>query len=260
MVGAILGDVIGSRFEFHNYRNIDFTLFTNESTFTDDTVCTIAFMDWCLHAKEKTPETATMYLHKWCNKYPYSGYGGRFYRWVHSNNPRPYGSYGNGAAMRISPIGYIAKDLDELNTLSDMVTGITHNHPEGLKGARVVATCIYMARHNASREDIREYAISQYPEISGLNYETLKRTFEFNETCQGTVPQAIYCFLISDSFEDCIRKTISIGGDCDTTAAMSGAIAEAFYDIPNRIKLEVRKYLTKEMLDVIDEFYKTELK
>ena len=255
MIGAIIGDVVGSRFEFDNYRNVDFELFTNESRFTDDTVCTVAFMDWLLHAKKLDEESATNYLHRWCNKYPFAGYGGRFRKWVYSNDPKPYGSYGNGAAMRISPIGYCAASIEDVAYLSDIATRITHNHPEGIKGARVVATCIYLARNKYSKKKIREYIEKEYPEVKGFDYETLRKTFDFNETCQGTVPQALYCFLISNGFEDCIRKTVSIGGDCDTTAAMSGAIAEAFYGIPENIKNKVRDFLPQEMLIIIDKFY-----
>ena len=255
MFGAIIGDIVGSRFEFDNIKTTEFELFGIGNEFTDDTVCTISFMDWLLNSKERTDQSACEYLHRWTNKYPSAGYGGRFKHWVFSNDPKPYGSFGNGAAMRISSVAWAAKDLEELESLSNMVTGITHNHPEGLKGALVVATCIFMAIHNATKEEIKEYAISMYPEIASLDYYELVRTFEFNETCQKTVPQAIYCFLISSSYEDCIRKTISIGGDCDTTSAMSGAIAEAYWGIPNYIIERAKDYLPYEMIHVIDQFY-----
>lgn len=256
MFGAIIGDVVGSRFEFNNIRTTEFQLFDKDSEFTDDTVCTVAFMDWLLNAKQRTPESATEYLHKWVRRYPNAGYGGRFYQWMRSNDPKPYGSFGNGAAMRISSIAWAAKDLIELKELSDMATGITHNHPEGLKGALTIATCIFMAIHSSSKDEIREYAISQYPEIESFKYSELVKTFTFNETCQGTVPQAIYCFLISSSFEDCIRKTISIGGDCDTTGAMSGAIAEAYWGIPERLTTRIRDYINADMIQIVDRFYR----
>ena len=255
MVGAIIGDVIGSSYEFHNVRYKDFDLFNDRTKFTDDTVCTIALMDFFTRAEKFDEETATKFLHEWTNKYPDAGYGGRFYNWVHSSKPQPYDSYGNGSAMRISSVAWVAKDLDELKLLSDTVTKITHNNPEGMKGALVVATCIFMARKGASRKDIEKYAISQYPEIAKFDYEDLRRNYYFNETCQESVPQAIYCFLISHDFEDCLRTTISIGGDCDTTAAMSCAIAEAFYmSVPEKLAIKVLYKLTEEMVDVLDAF------
>ena len=255
MIGAIIGDVVGSAYEFHNVRYKGFELFTDKTTFTDDTVCTIALMDYFLHAEKYDEDNAVKYLHKWTNKYQGAGYGGRFAAWVNSSNPKPYGSYGNGSAMRISPVAWVAKDLEQLKKLSDTVTKITHNHPEGMKGALAIATCIYMARNGSLKEEIKQYALSQYPQIGDFEYEQLRKHYYFNETCQESVPQAIYCFLISNDFEDCLRTTISIGGDCDTTAAMSCAIAEAYYmSISDRLMVDVLFKLTPEMIDVLDEF------
>ena len=255
MLGAIIGDIAGSKYEFNNYRNEDVELLTKGCFFTDDTVCTIANMDWLLHAKKKNDQTATEFLRKWTRKYPHAGYGGRFFCWVHCLEPRPYGSYGNGSAMRISPIAIAAKDLNNLKKLSDTFTEITHNHPEGMKGALTIATCIYMALNHKDKKEIADYAVSQYPEIKNLRFKELKETYRFNETCQGSVPQAIYCFLISMNFEDCIKKTIAIGGDCDTTSAMSGAIAEAFYGIPEELTTRALKFLDPEMVQIVKEFY-----
>ena len=257
MLGAIIGDIAGSKYEFSNLRTDRFDLLSKGCSFTDDTVCTIANMDWLLHGDKKDPLSATEYLRKWTRRYPYAGYGGRFFQWIHSDHPRPYGSYGNGSAMRISPVAWAANNINELKELSDTFTGITHNHPEGLKGALTVATCIYMAIHGSSKEEIKEYAIKQYPEISTLNLDDLRRNYRFNETCQGSVPQALYCFLTSNDYEDCIKTTISIGGDCDTTSAMSGGIAEAFYGIPDSLKMRVRDLLDSEMIKIVDEFYST---
>lgn len=256
MIGAIFGDIVGSKYEFNNKRTKDFELLGHGCYFTDDSVCTIAFMDWLLHANDRTDSTAVLYLQKWTRKYPNAGYGGRFAKWVRSNDPKPYGSFGNGSAMRVSPVAWVANDLNELKELSNMITRITHNHPEGMKGALVVATCIYMARHKATKEEIRKYAISQYPEIATFDYETLRKSYGFYETCQQSVPQAIYCFLISEDFYDCAKTTISIGGDCDTTAAMSCAIAEAYYGTFNVAYGFAKSHLTKEMREVVDEFYK----
>ncbi len=254
MIGAIIGDVVGSRFEFHNIKTKKFEPLTTDSEFTDDTVLTVAIMDWSLNAKDrKDPVEAAKYLQKWARKYPYAGYGGSFSCWMYAENPEPYNSCGNGSAMRISAVGWLFEDKEEMLETCRAITGITHNHPEGMKGAEVIATMIYMARHGASREELREYALSMYPEIDTLDYEELRRTYvHAAEICQTTVPQAIYCFLISKDFEDCLRTTISIGGDCDTTAAISCAVAEAFYDeIPAQLVAGVKKRLTNEMLGIL---------
>lgn len=254
MIGAIIGDVVGSGYEFNNTKTQDFELFTSRSSFTDDSVCTIAFMDFLLHAKVRDEKTAVEYLQRWTRKYPNAGYGGRFHSWVHSDEPRPYGSYGNGAAMRISAVAYVAKNLKELEKLSNLFTEITHDHPEGMKGALVVATCIFMALHGKSKVEIAKYAIDQYHLIGHLDYDELVKSYTFDSTCQGSVPQAIFCFLISNSFEECLRKTVGIGGDCDTTSAISCAIAEARYSIPDEIVKQVRTKLDSGMLEIIDEF------
>ena len=181
-------------------------------------------------------------------KYKGAGFGGMFYRWCldsFKNNhiAPPYNSYGNGSAMRISPVGWIANNEDELKLLSKTVTEITHNHPEGIKGAEAIAMCIYMALHGSSKNEIEQRMIEDYyPEIATLDFDDLVKHYEFNETCQKSVPQAIYCFLISDSLEDTIRNCVAIGGDCDTTAAMAGAIAEAFYNKDKASAFE-EKYL-----------------
>lgn len=256
MIGAIIGDVVGSRFEFNNIKTKEFKLVDTDSCFTDDTVLTIAVMDWVSHAKNKhDKKEAVAFLQKWAQKYPYAGYGGMFYRWKDIPNPEPYNSCGNGSAMRISAVGWMCDNEEELKEMSSIITGVTHNHPEGIKGAEVTAMMILKARQGATKEELREYAISMYPEIENLDYEELRRTYVHGaEICQVTVPQAIYCFLISSDFEDCLRTTISIGGDCDTTAAISCAIAEAFYnEIPGELVVEVKKKLTSEMLDIISD-------
>ena len=255
MLGAIIGDISGSKYEFNNTKKEMVELLSKGSFFTDDTICTIANMDWLLHAKKKNKETAVDYLKKWTRKYPFAGYGGRFRKWINSKSTLPYGSYGNGSAMRISPVALFAKNSDELVELSNTFTEITHNHPEGLKGALVVATCIYMAAHGSNKKEIADYAVEQYPEIKTLRYKDLRENYSFDETCQGSVPQAIYCFLVSSNFEDCIMKTISIGGDCDTTSAMSGAIAEAFYGIPINMINKAKTFLDPEMVEIVKEFY-----
>jgi ADP-ribosylglycohydrolase len=253
MIGAIIGDVVGSRFEFNNIKTKEFELITDRSEYTDDSVLTIAVMD-ILNSGDVSNENCVKTMQKWARKYPFAGYGSKFIFWKDMANPRPYNSCGNGSAMRVSAVGWFAKSEEDVIRLSGAVTKITHNHPEGLKGAEVTAMCIYKALHGASRKELREYILSKYPEVADLDYEELKRTYYHGaEICQVTVPQALYCFLISTDFEDCLRTTISIGGDCDTTSAISCAIAEAFYKkIDEKLINKVRNKLTKEMLEVID--------
>lgn len=256
MIGAIIGDIVGSRFEFNNIKTKYFDLFAKNSVFTDDTVMTIAVADWFMNAKNRNSQReAVEFLHKWGRKFPDVGYGSSFVRWLLRNDYLPYNSCGNGAAMRISPVGFLSKSEDMTKKMSNVITGTTHNHPEGLKGAECTAVMIYRARKGASKEELKEYALSVYPEIADLDYEELRRTYEHNlEICQLTLPQAIYCFLISENFEDCLRTTISIGGDCDTTAAISCAIAEAYYKyIPEDIVREAKSRLTPEMLAILEQ-------
>ena len=260
MIGAIIGDVVGSSREFDEYRGRpklgkDFPLVTKESFFTDDTVLTIAIMDWAMHAKIRDEQSVISYLKKWALKYPRAGFGNMFRKWIHEENPKPYNSCGNGCGMRISPIAYIAKSKEEVIYLSDLVTGVTHNHIEGIKGARSIALATYMALHNASKEEIKDMAISIYPEIEHFEYQDLVDHYYFNELAQTTCPQALYCFFISNSFEDCIRTSASIGGDMDTLLAMSGAIAEAYYKyIPESLYQAVWHKLDKDIQHIIEEF------
>ena len=254
MIGAIIGDVVGSRFEFNNIKSKNFKLIDKDSCFTDDTVLTIAVMDWLLHAVPKCSKTAAQYLQKWARKYPHAGYGGRFNYWKDEDNPKPYNSCGNGSAMRISGVGWVSDSKEETKLLSDIITGVTHNHPEGMKGAFVVSQLIYMARMGSSKEEMKDFA-EQYYNLS-FDYDELVKNYRHEaEICQITVPQALYCFFISEDFEDCLRTTISIGGDCDTTAAISCAIAEAYYkNIPFTLINEVKSKLPTNMTTIIEKF------
>lgn len=249
MLGAIIGDTVGSVYEFNNIRTKKFKLFGNKNFLTDDSIMTIAVTEILKNGYQDDKEKKIETLKKWGKKYPKAGYGGHFFMWLFTEETDPYYSFGNGAAMRISPVAWYANSEEEVKELSRKVTEITHDHPEGLKGAEVTAMCIYYARIGKSKEFIKDY-VSQYYNID-FDYEDLKKNYWFNETCQDTVPQAIYCFLISKNFEDCIRTTISIGGDCDTTAAISGAIAEAYYGIPKKIKKKISTYLSEEMKEVL---------
>lgn len=245
MLGAIIGDIVGSRFEFNNYRSERFNLFDKKCFFTDDTVLTCAVAD-CFTGifPERYPSTELINLkfRRMCEYYPGAGYGGMFRAWLCSPNMGPYNSFGNGAAMRISPVAWVSNSETQVKHLSRIITGVTHNHEEGYKGAEVTAMCIFKALHGASKKDILKYACSQYPYINNMDLDELREKYRFNETCQQTVPQAIFCFLISESFEDCLRKSVSIGGDSDTLCAISCSIAEAYYGIPEKFKKEVLKY------------------
>ena len=227
MLGALIGDMIGSIYEFNNKRSKDIELFNEKYELTDDSIMTLAAYECLINGNVNDLQKIVHTYKKWGQAYPDRGYGGSFYHWLFSNDTKPYYSYGNGAAMRISAAGWYGRNEEEVKELAHNLTVVTHNHPEGLKGAEVTAMCVYYARIGKSKEFIKEY-VSKYYNLD-FDYEDLKKNYLFNETCQDTIPQAIYCFLISTDFEDCIKTTISIGGDCDTTAAISCAIAEAYY-------------------------------
>ena len=256
MLGAIIGDIVGSIYEFHNHRSKDFPLFTKRNFFTDDSVMTLSIAKALIMAKDDysdLSELTVKYMQEIGGNYPYCGYGGHFFHWIFSDDPKPYGSYGNGAAMRVSACGDIAKSIDEAKLLSKKVTEVTHNHYEGLKGAEATAVCIYLARHGYKKEDIRKYVNDNYYKLD-FKLDDIRLTYRFNETCQGTVPQAIEAFLESTSFEDAIRNAISIGGDSDTLAAITGGIAEAYYGIPDDIKEQALSYLDERLLNIYNEF------
>ena len=255
MLGAIIGDTVGSVYEFHNTRTKNFKLFTDHSKPTDDSIMTLAVAEILLSGDTEYANVVDT-MRRWGYNYQDAGYGGRFRNWLRVSDPRPYNSCGNGSAMRVSPVGWVAQSEEEVIRLSKAVTEITHNHPEGLKGAEVVAMCIFKARMGATKEQLREYIVSKYPIVKTLDYEDLRQHYRFSELCQESVPQALYCFLISTDFEDCLRTTISIGGDCDTTSAMSCAIAEAFYGIPENIKDQIFDYLDIDMVELINKFEK----
>lgn len=250
MLGAIIGDIVGSRFEFNNTNKTDFELFTPECSFTDDTICTIAVADAILRQ-----EDFGKVLHEWCRKYPcpMGGYGGRFAQWVHSDCPQPYNSFGNGSAMRVSPCGYLPTRQDVL-MYARKSAECTHNHPDGIKGAECVADCIYLARTEKNIGLIIEFVKDVYGYNISQTCDEIRQTNRFNETCQITVPQAIVCFIESTDFESAIRLAVSIGGDSDTIAAITGSIAEAYYGIPQHIQDKALAYLPQEMQDVITQF------
>ncbi|MDR2543579.1 MAG: ADP-ribosylglycohydrolase family protein, partial [Treponema sp.] len=238
MLGSILGDIAGSRFEFNNHRSKYFDLFAKGCSITDDSIMTLAIAKAILSCKgdwKQLEENTVKYMQSIGRKYPDCGYGDMFRNWIFSNNPKPYESYGNGAAMRVSACGFIAQTEKEVKKLSKIVTGVTHNHPEGIKGAEAVSIAIFMARNGATKNEIKERIEKDYYKLD-FTLDSIRDNYQFNETCQGTVPQAIQAFLESFSFEDAIRNAISIGGDSDTLAAICGGIAESFYGIPMELR------------------------
>ncbi len=256
MLGAIIGDIVGSRFEWNNHRNKNFELFTPECKVTDDSIMTLAIAKALLSCDgeySRLGEKAVFWMRKIGRRYPRCGYGGRFRKWMFSDNPKPYGSYGNGAAMRVSPCGFIAAGMEEAKALSKAVTEVTHNHEEGLKGAEAATVALYLARTGAGLEEIRKAIQKDYYPLD-FTLDGIRGGYRFNETCQETVPQAIEAFLESAGFEDAIRNAISIGGDSDTLAAITGGIAEAFYGVPDEIRQSAEKYLNSEFLGILREF------
>lgn len=251
MIGAIIGDIVGSIYEFNNIRTKDFMLFSPDCFFTDDTVMTVAVFKAleksCKRGYKNLEQNVIKEMQKYGKLYPDLSYGNSFRHWLKEKEPKPYNSYGNGSAMRISPVAYFANSLQEVITLSKIVTKVSHNHPEGIKGAEATAVAIWLALNKKSKEEIKNYIEENYYSLD-FDYEDLKKNYRFNETCQDTVPQAIYCFLISESFEDCIRTSVSIGGDTDTLCAISCAIAEAFYGLPENIKNSALSFLDKRIL------------
>ena len=261
MLGAILGDIAGSRWEFCPTNDYNFELFSAENDFTDDTVCTIAVADAILHNKD-FGET----LHEWCRRYPHpmGSYGGRFAGWIIDDNPKPYGSFGNGSAMRVSAVGWAFDDEESVLANAEMSAKCTHNHPEGVKGAQTVALAIYLARKmqneyagkNMANKDIMENVIAPCVSFSGYDLNIRKEDVmnRFDETCQGTVPVALWIIGQSNSFEDAIRRAVSLGADADTLGAIAGSIAEAIWPIPDDMRNKALDYLPQEMQDVVKKF------
>lgn len=271
MIGSIIGDVVGSRFEFENCRSKDFNLFDNDCFFTDDTVCTMAVTKTLLEyvdeahfyahydLLEEYKNKLIVNLKDFTRRYPDRAYGRMFEKWSLSKSNMPYNSFGNGSAARISPIVWFSISLDEVKFLTKATSEVTHNHPLGIKGAEAIATAAFMAKAKESKTAIKNYIYENYyPIIKYLDYDELVKNNEFDDTCEGSVPLAIYCFLISKSFEDSIRLAISIGGDSDTIAAMTGTISEAFYNNKDTNKI-IRSffkmsYLPKEYILIYKDF------
>lgn len=256
MLGAIIGDIVGSRFEWNNNKSKQFDLLTYKCSVTDDSIMTLAIAKALLESKSDysdLSENAVKYMQNIGQHYPNCGYGGHFREWIYSDNPKPYNSYGNGAAMRVSACGFVANTLEEVKQLSKSVTEVTHNHSEGIKGAEATAVAIFLARSGKNLLEIRDYITKNYYPLN-FSLDEIRDNYEFNESCQGTVPQALEAFFESKNFEDSIRNAISIGGDSDTLAAITGGIAGAYYGIPTDIRKHALTFLDERLLKILVDF------
>jgi ADP-ribosylglycohydrolase len=265
MYGAILGDMIGAPYEFDRGKKTKkFPLFVAASQFTDDTVMTIAVAEALLGVAADAPDNIffddiVASMRRWGRKYPHAGYGGRFREWLKSPDPKPYGSYGNGSAMRVSAAGWLYDTLEETRRVALLTAVVTHNHPEGIKGAEATASAIFLARTGSSKEEIKEYIVREFGYDLSRTCDEIRPAYRHVESCQKTVPEAITAFLEGNDFEDVIRTAVSLGGDCDTLTCIAGGIAEAFYGVPEEMAAECRKRLPADMLAVLDRFTEKKL-
>ena len=242
--------MIGAPYEFEVMKSADFPLFSLYSTITDDSILTLAVADAILNDHKYLE-----YIRKYALAYPNSGYGGGFRAWMYSKNPQPYNSFGNGSAMRVSPVGWAFNTVEDVLREAEASAAVTHNHPEGIKGAQAIAMSIFLARRGESTDKIKHEVITRFGYDLSRTIQEIRPTYEFNETCQETVPQAITAFLESRDFEDAIRLAISLGGDADTLGAISGSIAEAYYGgVPEEIASEVKNRTPQELWDVVEKF------
>jgi ADP-ribosylglycohydrolase len=257
MLGAIIGDIAGSVYEWNNIKTKDIPLYRDDCHFTDDTVMTVAVADALM--KGGKPDDFIDSMKKFGRMYPNVGYGPRFSRWLFSDDREPYNSFGNGSAMRVSPVAWYFDNLDDVERFAEISASVTHNHPEGIKGAKSVAGAIFLARKGASKPEIKKYVEEKYGYDLNRTLDEIRPHYQFDVSCQGSVPEAIIAFLESSKFRDAILSAISIGGDSDTIAAITGSIAETFYGISEKIVKKARKRLDAPLLEVYGKF-KTELR
>ena len=251
MLGAIAGDIIGSIYEINNIKTKEFELLTEDCFFTDDTILTVALADAILNDRDYGVVMREYYL-----RYPNAGYGGSFHQWALDSEMGPYNSWGNGSAMRTSPVGYAFDDLDSVIEMAGHYASFTHNHPEGIKGAQSVSSAIFLARNGATKQEIKEMIIDKFDYHLSFSLDEIRPSYRFDVSCKGTVPQAIVSFLESENYEDAIRNAISIGGDSDTLACITGSIAEAYYsEVPQRISRKALAILDDRLSSVLKQFY-----
>lgn len=259
MIGAIIGDIIGSPYEFdhNNIKTTDFPLFRDYSTFTDDTVMTLAVAQAVMNGyndPKKTEKELVRCMQEFGKQYPDAGYGAAFSQWLKSDDPQPYNSFGNGAAMRVSPVAWIYDDLETVEKYAAITAKVTHDHPEGIKGAQATAAAIYLARKGYSKFAIRKYIGSKYGYDFSRTCNDIRPTYRHIESCQETVPEALTAFFEGNSFEEVIRLAVSLGGDSDTLTAIATSVAEAFYGVPGWMLLEALMYLENDLLEVVSKF------
>ena len=253
IIGAIAGDIIGSVFEHNRIKTKDFDLFTRKSQFTDDTVMTLAISKW-LCADKDSKDVLIRNLKYFGNLYPNAGYGGRFMKWLAQDSPQPYGSWGNGSAMRVSPCAWVADSLEEAQDLARTSAIVTHDHPEGVKGALATSDAIYLARVGASKDEIRDHIEVRYDYDLSFTVDDIRPEYSFEISCQKSVPESIVCFLDAKDFEDTIRNAVSLGGDADTMAAIAGSIASAYWDVSKNIAYKSIYRLDYTLLNVFIDF------
>ncbi len=260
MIGAIIGDIVGSVYEFDNIKTKDFPFFSPGCEPTDDSVMSLAVAKSILEAEDlEALAGITVANMVWLgNRYPHAGYGGRFYQWLkkgkYTPHPGPYNSFGNGSAMRASPCGFAAKTLKEALTMARVTAEVTHNHPEGIKGAEAVACAVFLARTGSGKEELRAHISREFGYDLSRSCDEIRPGYHHVESCQETVPEAITAFLEGNDFEDVIRTAVSLGGDCDTLTCIAGSIAEAFYGVPAILEAECRARLPEDMLEVLRRF------
>ena len=253
IIGAIAGDIIGSTREFNSIKTKDFDLFKRESVFTDDTIMTLAIANWLI--KDKISKKVLVNeLKYWGNMYPNGGYGGMFREWLKQESPQAYGSWANGSAMRVSPCAWAGDSLEEVQNLAYKSAVVTHNHPEGIKGALATADAIYLARIGAKKSEIKDHVEVRDEYDLSRKLDDIRPDYTFDVSCAGSVPESIICFLEAKNFEDTIRNAVSLGGDADTQAAMAGSIASAYWEVPKDIAYKTINRLDYELLEVLIEF------
>ena len=253
IIGAICGDIIGSIYEFDSIKTKDFELFHPRSIFTDDTVMTLAIANW-LCEDMNSKDVLIKNLKYFGNRYPNAGYGRSFSKWLRQDSPEAYGSWANGSAMRVSPCAWVGNTLKEVQDLAYMSAVVTHNHPEGIKGALATGDAIYLARTGAGKDKIKNHVEKEYGYDLNRSVDEMRPSYSFDVSCAGSVPESIICFLDAEGFEDAIRNAVSLGGDADTQAAIAGSIASAYWDVPQEISAEAINHLDDCLLTVFNRF------
>lgn len=257
MLGAIIGDAAGSLYEFESHKTKEFELFGEGARLTDDSLMTVAVACACasgdIYDEADFKSSVKWWMRKIGREYPHAGYGGMFSRWLESDLMGAYNSFGNGSAMRVSPVAWAAQSLEEAEALAKWSAEVTHNHPEGIKGAQAVAAAVFLARTGKSKEEIKAYTESHYYKLD-FTLDEIRPGYSFDVTCQGSVPQAIQCFIEATDFEDAVRNAVSLGGDGDTQAAMAGAVAEAYYGIPAELREKVSELMDARVKGYLEKY------